>query len=230
MLADKRVVVSLVLAACALFLVLPFGRTVMNALFAPLERIVTISPQENNNNLNDLISENNSLKARLQSLGAEGTFESNGVVAEVIARTTNPYERILIVNRGADHGVRTSSVVVARGSLIGVAEKVESKRSFVRLLTDPDFKTIGRTVDGVEGIVAGRFGQIVFDKIPNNSGLVAGDAVLTSSLDNRMPPNLSIGVVAAIEKDETGLLLRALIDTNIDYENIGAVTILLGDS
>lgn len=224
MLADKRISVAVFLTLLVVFLLLPVGQKTLQILLKPFTFAVTTN-SATRDEVGSLLSENESLRQRIKNFGAEESYESSGIVTEIIGRTPNPYEQILIANSGARDGVVEGAHVVARGSLIGIVYKVDETRSFIQLLSDQNFKAIGVSQDGVEGIVTGKFNQLVFERVPQNSGLKVDDVVFASSVDPRLPSNIVIGRVAEINIDKTGLLIEALLETDVDYLNVGVVTI-----
>ena len=64
--------------------------------------------------------------------------EGAGIVASIIGRTLVPTEHLVILNRGASHGITKHAVVIDAAGVVGRIVDVQSTTSTAMLLTDPD--------------------------------------------------------------------------------------------
>ena len=227
MLANRQTATIAAMSLLILLSVLPPTASLLRAMLSPLQSLVTtVYSEPTDDSLELLRTENASLRQRIEVLGAEASFQSDGVLAEVISFSQNPYERVVTINKGSDHGVKPNSVVLARGSLVGFVTEVRSNRSTIQLISDPNFRAIGVSQTGAEGVVRGKLSQVIIEKVPSDGGLEVGHTILTSSLNNGLPANIPIGTVIELLEEESGLLVSALINTPVDISDIGAVTVL----
>lgn len=117
--------------------------------------------------------------------------------ASVIADTGGPFSRALIVNAGANRGVREGDAALDRFGLVGRVVKVGARSSRVLLLTDSTSHipvVIGEA--GVRAILSGDsdgLPEIRF--IPPGVTLSEGAAIVTSGDGGVLPPGLPVGVV-----------------------------------
>ncbi len=117
--------------------------------------------------------------------------------ASVIADTAGPFSRALIVNAGANRGVKEGDAALDRFGLVGRVVKVGARSSRVLLLTDSASHipvVIGDA--GVRAILSGDsdgLPEIRF--IPPGTTLTEGAAIVTSGDGGVLPPGLPVGVV-----------------------------------
>ncbi len=169
-------------------------------------------------NAADLYDENTRLRAenaelltwRIRALEQErqiAAFESvleilytpiEGVTAaSVIADTGGPFSRALIVNAGANRGVKEGDAALDKFGLVGRVVKVGARSARVLLLTDSASHipvVIGP--QGVRAILSGDSdGLPELRFIPPGSALSEGAAIVTSGDGGVLPPGLPVGIV-----------------------------------
>ncbi|MEY3414608.1 MAG: putative rod shape-determining protein MreC, partial [Actinomycetota bacterium] len=87
----------------------------------------------------------------------------NAVTAQVIGESPTSFSQTIEINQGAESGIRVGMPVLNAAGLIGKVTKVFTNRSFVMLITDPDFsiavkvvstgrKTTESTVKGITSV------------------------------------------------------------------------------
>jgi|SRR3989339_170296 len=153
------------------------------------------------------------------------------ITAEIVAKNLDTADQIVILNRGANDGIKIDSPVTSGdGILVGKIIKVEDNISFARVLSDNQSK-IAATIlnsDHSLGIIEGGFGlSIKMNFIPRNENIITGDQIITSGLELGMPRGLTIGKVAAIENESYQPFQQAVITPAVDYEKINFVGVLI---
>ncbi len=117
--------------------------------------------------------------------------------ASVIADTGGPFSRAIIVNAGANRGVKEGDAALDKFGLVGRVVKVGARSARVLLLTDSSSHipvVIGR--EGTRAILSGDsdgLPEIRF--IPPGVTLTEGAAIVTSGDGGVLPPGLPVGVV-----------------------------------
>ncbi len=164
-------------------------------------------------------------------LNFKNQSHSNLVTAQIVAKNLDMVDRVIILDKGTNDGIKKDQpVVYGNGVLIGKIIKTEDTISFARILSDNESK-IGATImnsDHSLGIVEGGFGlsiKMVF--IPRNENIITGDQIITSGLEMGTPRGLLIGKVAAVENESYQPFQQAIITPEIDYEKINLVSILI---
>lgn len=128
------------------------------------------------------------------------------VAARVVSAPVSNFAETIELNRGTDHGVDVDMPVVTGAGLVGRVVQASSKRSIVRLITDPASSVGVRLVrDGEVAIAEGEgpseplsvgFVEITADvrvrELVVTSGIEGGSDVY--------PPNIPVGRVSRAEK------------------------------
>jgi rod shape-determining protein MreC len=157
-----------------------------------------------------------------QLLALRASFEHQTVTASVIGREISQFERIVVLDRGAEHGVELGDPVVAgSGGLAGSVMEVGANHSVVLLLSDRRSVVIGLIEDSrATGEVEGRLAQsLAMTKIPSTDAVAVGDRVVTaglalgSDIRSPFPRGLLIGRVVDVQSDATAVVQTAYVES-----------------
>ncbi len=159
-----------------------------------------------------------------QQTGAAGT------TARIIARALDDKATHVIIDKGKSDGLAIgSAVVIDNGILYGIVEDIKATSAVVRLLANEQSK-IPAAVLGENrtiGLVEGREGAVlVMEFIPQEASLSAGDMVVTSGLDGRVPEGLVIGLIAEVVTVQSAPFKRAYIELLYDPREWTTVVVL----
>ncbi len=117
--------------------------------------------------------------------------------ASVIADTSGPFSRAVIVNAGANQNVKQGDAALDRYGLVGRVVAVGASSSRILLLTDTTSHVpVVIEPAGVRAILsgdAGKWPELKF--LPPEIELQDGAAIVTSGDGGLLPPGLPIGVV-----------------------------------
>ena len=200
----------------------------------------------------DLISENNSLKERVNNLEQKIVelkffIEENNLLikqneylenqgfnflnARVISMSAQKTPNILIINRGSNDGVQIGMAVVAEdGTLVGRIIKTDNHTSQVILIIDNSSK-ISTSIAGnseINGIIEGSYNiSLSMNYILKNAEIQKGDLVMTSGFDENIPAGILIGEIDNINNDNTELFKSANISTPINFKNLRIVSVII---
>jgi len=141
-------------------------RSVFGSLFYPIEGVARVITRPVGNawygvtHYNKLLDENSLLRQQVaQQEGATVAAAAsvrlsqellalnglptlagiNAVTAQVIGESPTSFSQTIEINQGAESGIRVGMPVLNAAGLIGRITKVFNNRSFVMLITDPDF-------------------------------------------------------------------------------------------
>lgn len=132
---------------------------------------------------------------QLLKIPAEAPVTS--VAGRVIADTTGPFVRTILVNTGSDEGVEKGQAVVDDRGLLGRIIGAGRRTSRVLLLSDLNSR-IPVIVEGanLKAILVGdNSDRPTLEYLPPGSRLVAGARVVTTADGAALPPGIAIGVV-----------------------------------
>ncbi len=149
----------------------------------------------------DLLEKDNQ---RLRSiLNLKSSSDRNLVSAAVISRRSRDFWQQIELNKGSKHGVNSGDAVLGPGGLLGFVESITPTTSRVRLLTANGTK-IGVWIEEkqIHGVLKGagthRIQLNFLEKVPE---VIPGDIVSTSPASTIFPPNLPVGVIQTVNKD-----------------------------
>lgn len=147
--------------------------------------------------LNKLARENDLLR---KQLNIRPENEQRLALVKIINFTHNSAASAILVNKGAEDGIKKSMAVISGGNVLaGVVKEVFDNSALVILLDDPrsaiSARVVGRDiVSGAKG-TAGKTGQVSLDLITNQENLAVDDLVTTGGFDD-LPEGLLIGRVS----------------------------------
>lgn len=153
------------------------------------------------------------------------------VSARVIADAGGAFVRSVLVNAGANNGVRLGLPAMAGEGLAGTVVEVGNQYARVLLLTDLNSQipvVIESTRD--PAVAAGdntRRMKLLY--LPQNAEIAVGNRVVTSGHGGVLPPGLPVGVVTAVSK--ASVTVEPFVDWNrleylrmLDYQLKGVAT------
>ena len=188
-----------------------------------LEQLVSDTSQ-----LKTLEIENQILRQQLNFLEGQ---PYDFVTARIISGTAQNNLAALIINRGSQEGIAVGCpVVTGEGILVGKVIETKNNISTLLLLTDSQSK-IAATIqnqDQTIGVVEGEHGiSIKMDMIPQDEKVNSGDIIITSGLQEKIPPGLLIGLVDKIDSTSSELFAKAYLYPLVDYNKLNIVTVLI---
>lgn len=163
-----------------------------------------------------------------------GFFEKNNlarVIARVIGKNMDSTEKTIVIDKGAEAGLKENQAVIAGGGiLVGKISSLQPDIAMVRLVNDNRSK-IAATVlnkDKSLGVVEGGYGLSVrMSFIPRNEAVSVGDQIVTSGLEKEFPRGLLIGTVAAVENEAYQPFQEAVLAPAVDISKLILVSVLV---
>jgi rod shape-determining protein MreC len=176
---------------------------------------------------NNLVTENESLKAQLATLQVVAaelpTSSANYIRAMVYSRYPLNFKNELMVNAGTNDGVLVGSAAVFQGLFVGRVVAVGSNYATVQTVFDNNFKIPVRVSSGgYDGLLTGGSDPFVAS-ITKKSSIAAGDVISTAAPG--MPYALPIGEVMATSTSADNLFEQATLVFPYDINNIQTILI-----
>jgi rod shape-determining protein MreC len=149
--------------------------------------------------------------------------------AEVIYELSRPFFQILVINKGADEGIKPNYAVVAYGGIIGKIQSVTSNQSVVQLITDSrsQFPVLIQRTRTKAMLYGSLEGNLTIKRIPRRLELFKDDQVVTSGLAGVFPKGFPVGKVDKIDKKPFGLFQSVSLTPAIDLSKIEEVGVIL---
>jgi rod shape-determining protein MreC len=138
--------------------------------------------------------------------------------ARVVADSGGVFVHTLLVDAGAEQGVRDGMAAVNAQGLVGRVVDVGRRSARVLLVTDLNSRIpVVLERSGDQAILEGdNSPEPVLRFLPMNPGLAVGDRVLTSGRGGLLPPGLLIGQISRI--GGRGVAVRPFVDwSRLDY-------------
>lgn len=177
--------------------------------------------------LRSLEEENRSLHTLIGFMDESG-YDS--VVARVISRTRDPHRALIMIDRGSRDGLETGmAVVFGRGIFVGKITSLEEDVATVTLLTDEQSRTAAafpgqhRLIGLVEG-EGGSVARLTF--VAQQDALHQKDIIVTAGTEEKIPPNLVIGMVDRIEGKASDSFQQAALTPLSTGERLDIVAVL----
>ena len=162
-------------------------------------------------------------------LDTQRSLELNVQLARVVGVDLGAYRHRLLLNVGAQDGVKPGQPVIDARGVMGQVIQTLPTTSVVMLITDPNNAlpvTVERT--GLRTIAYGsRDGdRLVLPTIPMAADVKEGDRLLTSGLGGRFPPGFPVGEVTRVAPATTGMFLEAQAQPTADINRSEDVLLL----
>jgi len=161
-------------------------------------------------------------KRMRQLLGFREDKKRKFIPGMVIAREALGLGDTIVIDKGKAQGVYKGMVVISVSGLVGRVR--ESGRSISRavLITHPDSVVGGivqRTRD--EGAIEGNMSSgVIMKYLELDSDVKEGDKIITSGFSGVFEKGILIGEVVSVEKDVSGLYLRAIVKPEVDLRRL----------
>lgn len=123
------------------------------------------------------------------------------MVTEVISVSSDPTRHLLILDKGADDGVKIGQPLLGAEGLMGQIVEVGANSSRALLISDLTHAVpVQINRNGVRGIAegAGDLDRLIIRHIAATTDIVIGDLLVTSGLGGRFPPGYPVAVVSSI--------------------------------
>lgn len=205
--------------------------------------------------IRSLLEENERLRAEIAALTEENTLlqqdkyelnqlrelmdlneqygEYNKVGARIISRDAGNWYSSFLIDKGSDDGLAVDMNVIAGGGLVGRLTAVGPNWSRVTAIISDSSNVSGMTLATEDNlIVTGNLqlmaeGTITFSQLVDSRNVVvAGDKIVTSNISDKYLPNILIGYISSIEKDNNNLTKSGLLTPAVDFEHLGEVLVI----
>ena len=195
-------------------------------------------------------SENDRLaaeNARLQEIARENAlltdllqlragFDFQTAAANVIARESSEFRRVISIDKGTNAGIKVGDVVVAGGgALAGRITAIGPDSATVVLMTDGSSTVIGQLVStaGTGQVVGQLGGVLVMEQIDAGEKIELGDEVVSAGIElgggvrSPYPKGLLIGQVVDVRRDANAVVQTAYLQPAADLTKLEYVLVIL---
>lgn len=151
------------------------------------------------------------------------------VIARVIGKDTTNWFRSILIDAGANRGIRRHMAVVTSEGLVGRVVDVTTRSSRVQLITDPE-SAVGVLIQRSRaiGVAAGsQVGAIQVKYVPVMADVAVGDNILTSGMGGIFPKGIPVAHIVRSSRPTNGTLFQSIeAQPYADFSRLEEVMIL----
>jgi rod shape-determining protein MreC len=165
-------------------------------------------------------------------LGARENVARPGVLAQVLYESRDRFSRKLVIDRGADDGVRAGQPAIDDRGVLGQVTRVFPFSSELTLLTDKEQSIPVQLLrNGLRGVAFGGVdaGSLDLRFMPANADIKQGDVAVTSGIDGLYPAGLHVAVVARVERSEKDQFARIVMTPAAGVQSYTQLLVLQTD-
>lgn len=170
------------------------------------------------------------LRKQLQLNEPYSKFDLMG--ARIISKDPGNWFNVFTIDKGSRDGIKLDMNVIANGGLVGIVSSVNSNSATVRTIID-DLSSVSSVVQGqnnlliVEGnLKTMRDGYIIAKDIHSGATIRIGDKIVTSSMSKKFLPDIVIGYVNDVEKNNELLKQEAKVTPLINFNSLREVMVI----
>lgn len=169
-------------------------------------------------------------------LQLQNSFAYETTAAEVIARDSSEFRRVITISKGTDDGIEQGDVVIAEGgALAGRVVEVGATFASVVLVTDQRSLVIGQLpTSGATGEVIGQLGgALIMQNVDSTERIELGEEVVTAGIElaggirSPYPKGLLLGQVIDVRRDANSVVQTAYLQPTTNLEKIEYVLVVL---
>lgn len=173
----------------------------------------------------------NQLRALVELDEQYGEYKKTG--ARIISRDSGNWYSSFIIDKGSDDGLCENMNVIAGGGLVGRITATGPNWSRVTAIISDNSNVSAMTLaTGDKMMVSGDLqmmaeGVITFSKlVDSKNAVVEGDKIVTSDISDKYLPNILIGYIHTINRDNNNLTKSGYITTAVDFEHLSEVLVI----
>lgn len=159
--------------------------------------------------------------------------EYNKVGARIIGRDLGNWYSAFVIDKGADDGLAVDMNVIAGGGLVGRITSVGPNWARVTSIISDNVNVSAMTLSTEDNLtITGDLklmanNCITFSQLVDSQNkVVEGDKVVTSDISDKYLPNILIGYINTINKDNNNLTKSGLVTPAVDFEHLSEVLVI----
>lgn len=177
--------------------------------------------------LRALEEENRSLKKIAKFLNETGY---DHVGAQVIARSTDPHQATMLIDRGTADGLENGMAVVAEeGVFVGKISAIREHVATVTLLSDVRSRVAASTAgeERLMGMIQGEGNGVArVTLVPQSETLEKDQLIVTAGTEEKIPSNLIVGLITQVEGKPTDPFKTATLEFFAQLHRLDVVIVL----
>ena len=151
------------------------------------------------------------------------------VMAQVVGWDSANEFKVIRLNKGKNHGIKTMAPVITDHGLVGYVYRVTDNYADVLTILDQNNRVdvmVERT--RTHGIVEGVFNfKCALKYIMRNEPVEVGDKLITAGVGGIYPKGVKVGMITDITKENFGMTLSIEVVPSVDFDKLEEVLILI---
>ncbi len=237
--------------------------TIAGYVFVPMQKGINtvgswvVEKSDNLKQLNDVMKENEELKAQVDSLTSElntiklEQYELENLrelleldqkypsyekmAANVIGKDGGNWFTNFTIDKGTEDGIEVDMNVIAGSGLVGIVTDVGPNYAKIAAIINDTMKVSGMVTSTSDNLIVSGSLQnmnehmvIEFSNLNDKDNEVAiGDPVVTSYVSDQYQQGILIGYISSLEMDANNLTKSGTITPAVDFEHIQEVLVIL---
>lgn len=159
--------------------------------------------------------------------------EYDKVGARIIGRDSGNWYSSFVIDKGEENGLTVDMNVIAGGGLVGRITSVGPNWARVTSIISDNVNVSAMTLSTEDNLtVTGDLKRmadncITFSQLVDSQNkVVEGDKVVTSDISDKYLPNILIGYINTINKDNNNLTKSGLVTPAVDFEHLSEVLVI----
>ena len=198
----------------------------------------TVSTAEENSRLRRKLSKMEQLNNRLFEVELENrrlkklvnftrSVDYKFVAAQVIARDPTPFFKTIMIDKGANDGIKKGMPVLVAEGVVGQTIRVAGGSSRILLITDRNSAVDSLVQDTrIRGVVKGDNSERChFRYALRKEGIDDGDRIVSSGFDQVFPKGLRVGRVVEVKKGNSQLFQKVIVEPSVDFNRLEEVLV-----
>lgn len=159
--------------------------------------------------------------------------EYDKVGARIIGRDSGNWYSSFVIDKGADDGLTVDMNVIAGGGLVGRITSIGPNWARVTSIISDNVNVSAMTLSTEDNLTVTGDLKLMADNcitfsqlVDSQNKVVEGDKVVTSDISDKYLPNILIGYINTISKDNNNLTKSGLITPAVDFEHLSEVLVI----
>lgn len=159
--------------------------------------------------------------------------EYTKVGARIIGRDSGNWYSSFVIDKGEEDGLAVDMNVIAGGGLVGRVTSVGPNWARVTSIISDNVNVSAMTLSTEDNLtITGDLKRmadncITFSQLVDSQNkVVEGDKVVTSDISDKYLPNILIGYINTINKDNNNLTKSGLVTPAVDFEHLSEVLVI----
>ena len=166
---------------------------------------------------NSIAQENHRLRVQLNATSA---VREKYTLAEILAVSTSPFRKTVVINKGSNQGIFVGQVVLADNNIYGQVESVTPSSAVLMQLTDVKHAIHvrnRRTNSSALAVGTGKDNQLELKHVETSMDIQTGDTFVSSGLGQLFPADFPVAQVTNVAYNPGDSFMKVIAKSMTGY-------------